>query len=184
MSSVVIAGDTSGTITLAAPAVSGTTTLTLPATSGTVLTNASNTGFPAGSVIQVVQGTYATQIITSAGPVDTGLTASITPSSSANKILVFVSQLVYLYSSANTGCILNLLRGATSIVTGSGHTLYVDTSGQLPEIIAYINYHYLDSPATTSSTTYKTQITATAGGTSAVNWSNNTAMITLMEIKG
>jgi len=41
MSSVIIAGDTSGTITLAAPAVAGTTTLTLPATSGTVLTSAS-----------------------------------------------------------------------------------------------------------------------------------------------
>lgn len=40
MSSVIIAGDTSGTVTLAAPAVSGTTTLTLPTTSGTVLTSA------------------------------------------------------------------------------------------------------------------------------------------------
>jgi len=39
MSSVVIAGDTSGSITLAAPAVAGTTTLTLPATSGTVNLN-------------------------------------------------------------------------------------------------------------------------------------------------
>jgi hypothetical protein len=37
MSSVVISGDTSGAITLSAPAVAGTTTLTLPATSGTVL---------------------------------------------------------------------------------------------------------------------------------------------------
>jgi hypothetical protein len=41
MSSVIIAGDTSGTITLAAPAVAGSTTLTLPATSGTMLTTAS-----------------------------------------------------------------------------------------------------------------------------------------------
>ena len=40
MSSVVIAGDTSGTVTLDAPAVAGTTVLTLPATSGTVLTSA------------------------------------------------------------------------------------------------------------------------------------------------
>jgi hypothetical protein len=39
MSSVVIAGDTSGSITLDAPAVAGTTTLTLPATSGTVMVN-------------------------------------------------------------------------------------------------------------------------------------------------
>ena len=44
MSSVVIAGDTSGTVTLAAPAVSGTTTLTLPATTGTVLTTGSTFG--------------------------------------------------------------------------------------------------------------------------------------------
>ena len=41
MSSVVIAGNTSGSVTLAAPDVAGTTTLTLPATSGTVLTSAS-----------------------------------------------------------------------------------------------------------------------------------------------
>ena len=43
MSSVIISGDTSGTITLAAPAVSGTTTLTLPATTGTVALTASPT---------------------------------------------------------------------------------------------------------------------------------------------
>jgi hypothetical protein len=43
MSSVVISGNTSGTITLDAPAVAGTTTLTLPATSGTVALTASPT---------------------------------------------------------------------------------------------------------------------------------------------
>jgi len=41
MSSIVVSGDTSGTVTLSAPAVAGTTTLTLPSTSGTVLTTAS-----------------------------------------------------------------------------------------------------------------------------------------------
>lgn len=50
MSSVVIAGDTSGTVTLAAPAVAGTTTLTLPATSGTIVTTATSTGI-SGSAI-------------------------------------------------------------------------------------------------------------------------------------
>jgi len=49
MSSVVIAGDTSGTVTLQAPAVAGTTTLTLPATSGTVITGAGGvTGVASG----------------------------------------------------------------------------------------------------------------------------------------
>jgi hypothetical protein len=43
MSSVVIAGDTSGTVTLDAPAIAGTTTLTLPTTSGTIITNTAGT---------------------------------------------------------------------------------------------------------------------------------------------
>jgi hypothetical protein len=38
MSALVIAGDTSGTITISAPAVAGTNTLTLPASTGTLLT--------------------------------------------------------------------------------------------------------------------------------------------------
>ena len=56
MSSVIIAGDTSGTVTLQAPSVAGTTTLTLPSTSGTVLTSASST-MPAGSVNQAALAT-------------------------------------------------------------------------------------------------------------------------------
>jgi len=40
MSSVIISGDTSGSITLSAPAVAGTNTITLPAATGTVLTTA------------------------------------------------------------------------------------------------------------------------------------------------
>lgn len=49
MSSVVIAGNTSGTVTLAAPDIAGTTTLTLPATSGTVLA-------PSGGTLTAAQG--------------------------------------------------------------------------------------------------------------------------------
>jgi hypothetical protein len=51
MSSVVISGDTSGSVTLQAPAVSGSTVLTLPATSGTVLTTASGQWITTGSNI-------------------------------------------------------------------------------------------------------------------------------------
>lgn len=50
MSSVIIAGNTSGTITLDAPNVAGTTTLTLPTTSGTVITDASTTGISASAL--------------------------------------------------------------------------------------------------------------------------------------
>ena len=50
MSSVVISGDTSGSVTLQAPATAGSTVLTLPATSGTVVTTATSTGI-SGSAI-------------------------------------------------------------------------------------------------------------------------------------
>jgi hypothetical protein len=81
MSSVIIAGNTSGTITLDAPAVAGTTTLTLPTTSGTVLTSASTT-MPASSVNQAAIATgvvgkgpcfsaYNTASFTSANGVNT-----------------------------------------------------------------------------------------------------------------
>ena len=58
MSSVIIAGDTSGSVTMAAPAVSGTTVITLPATTGTMLTTTSATG------ITSTVGTSATGAIT------------------------------------------------------------------------------------------------------------------------
>jgi len=47
MSSVVISGDTSGAITLAAPAVSGTNTATLPAATGTVMVSGNMPAFSA-----------------------------------------------------------------------------------------------------------------------------------------
>ena len=67
MSSVIIAGNTSGTVTLDAPAVAGTTVLTLPTTSGTVITTGSTTGI-SGSAISTgtigvsVGGTGATSL--------------------------------------------------------------------------------------------------------------------------
>lgn len=52
MSSVVIAGNTSGSVTLSAPDVAGTTTLTLPSTTGTVLTSVS----PASDLPSSIKG--------------------------------------------------------------------------------------------------------------------------------
>ena len=56
MASIVVNGDTSGAVTLSAPATAGTVTVTLPATSGTMLTTASSTGI-SGSAIS--SGTVA-----------------------------------------------------------------------------------------------------------------------------
>jgi phosphohistidine swiveling domain-containing protein len=44
MASLVLNGNTSGSVTISSPAVSGTTTLTLPTTSGTVITTGSTFG--------------------------------------------------------------------------------------------------------------------------------------------
>jgi hypothetical protein len=62
MASVVVNGDTSGAVTLSAPAVAGTVTVTLPATSGTMLTTASSTGISgsaisSGTVLEAYGGT-------------------------------------------------------------------------------------------------------------------------------
>jgi hypothetical protein len=190
MSSVVISGDTSGSITLAAPAVAGTNTLTLPANTGTVITTASGSqsipkaALPTGSVLQVVQATYASQVSTSAGPVDTGLSASITPTSATSKILVLVVQNFYLYSGGNDkGVIFDLFRGATKILAGNNQSVYIQGTSADPELITNWCTNYLDSPATTSSTTYKIQMTISgSGGTIAANWSGNYSTLTLMEI--
>ena len=181
MASISVAGDTSGSITIAAPNVAGTNTLTLPANTGTVLTSASNTNFPAGSVLQVVNAVTATQASTTGGTlVDTNLTASITPSSSSNKILVLVNQ--FGGKDANCAYKLRLFRGATDI-GGSDYVMFTNTTLNV-QGLSY-SLAVLDSPSTTSSTTYKTQIAISTGsGTVYAQVNNGQSSITLIEVKG
>jgi hypothetical protein len=67
MASIVVAGDTSGTVTLAAPAVSGTTTLTLPTTSGTLVVNSG------AQTIEFADGSASAPSITNSGDTNTGM---------------------------------------------------------------------------------------------------------------
>ena len=205
MSSIVVAGDTSGSITIAAPAVAGSGTLTLPVATDTLvgkattdtLTNKSIaatqlTGtiaasvLPAGSVLQVVNGSYATEVTsTTSSYVTTGLTASITPRSISSKILVFVNA-NGLFKVNNTSIALRLYRGAGSIF--QFETLSGYTATATGNAIGSVSTSYLDSPATTSSTTY-TVYFASASNVSIVyingtNGGASTSTITLMEIAG
>ena len=182
--SIVLVGSTSGSITLQEPAVAGSTVLTLPAVTGTVLTTTSP---KAGNVIQVVQAvSTSTVTISTLTYTDTGLSASITPSSSSSKILVFVNQATYSDRSANaTGFGLKLIRGSTDIFTpitdGTGpYDVYnqFSTGGNATLGLRY-PINYLDSPATTSSTTYKTQGRPYQGGNLYIQ---GTQVIILMEI--
>ena len=142
----------------------------------------------AGSVVQVVQGTVAAQaILSSTSFVDTGVTATITPSSTASKILVITQHGWSHYQTGNVPITfyLNVLRGSTAIgdkaltqggAASSTNYFYGALDGTL---------HVLDSPATTSAVTYKTQVRA---GSTANNMDmkisngNGLSSITLMEI--
>jgi hypothetical protein len=206
MSSVIIAGNVSGTITLDAPNVAGTTTLTLPTTSGNILTSASSiatsqlsgsigaSSLPTGSVIQVVQtrtnstATYVRDDYLAA------LQTSITPSSASNKILVMIT-IGALSSDTNSDMAMDIYRGATLLDIGSGASGTNATfmaggmnlsSGDTRQGV----FNYLDSPATTSSIDYKFRCRINSPRTLYMNRRAQAidyaciSSVTLMEIKG
>ncbi len=158
---------------------------------GTVLTadSAEATGLkwatPAGGgkVLQVIQATSTTNIASSTTTlIDSGLSASITPSSATSKVLVMTSQQYYKTSGNAANAIKSaLLRGATQIAFISQNMLVTDTAIYN---IGCLAYHYLDSPSTTSATTYKVQFANTNATASAGVSSNSNELQTmiLMEI--
>ena len=169
--------DNSGVLNLQ----SGGTTVASVTSSGLAVTGTLlvNGVAPTGKLIQVVQATYTAEFsTTSTSFVATGLTASITPSSSSNKILVMVNT-TQTCTSASTNTYFTVYRGATNIGFGTDSSLakYVATSGY---VITPVAINYLDSPATTAATTY-TGYFRTTGGTGYVN-SSTSGTITLMEI--
>jgi hypothetical protein len=153
---------------------------------------------PSGSVIQVVQ-TVKTNTFSSTSStwVDvTGLSASITPLSSSNKVMVIVDIGCSLSDMYNLNIGWKMVRNSTDIGIGIGGTENVSggfnmyqSGGSVPMILGN-SKHFFDSPATTSSTTYKVQVSKKdAGGTIYVNrrGSSDTeyrsiSVITLMEI--
>jgi hypothetical protein len=182
MSSVIIAGNTSGTITLDAPAVAGTTTLTLPTANGTVIT----TGSPqSGSVLQVVNASSIANIQTSSTSfVTTGFSATITPKFSTSKIFAMVSG-GGAFASATSGATLyaTIYRNSTNL-GDSTYGLCRFTNNAGGPYVAPNSMSVLDSPATTSSTTYTCYFkNAGAAATVDFNYSDRgNVSLTLMEI--
>ena len=114
-------------------------------------------GAGGGKVLQVVQANKQDMTsTTSTSYVDiSGMSVSITPSSSSNKILVFFSANT---STQNHDAQGKLLRDSTDIVgTGATNnaTMYLRTSSG--DVITPTNSMYLDSPNSSSSVTYKLQ---------------------------
>jgi len=197
--SLILQGSTSGSVTLQEPAVAGTTVLTLPAVSGTILTTSS-----VGTVLQVVSTTKPETFSTSVDGVFTdvtGLSVSITPSSSSSKILVLCSvALGYDNNGGNRWGLMSLFRGSTNLISPtspSSRTPIFAAPAEAGTNASYFSYsfQYLDSPSLTSSLSYNIKVfgTSTAGtiyinrsenDTDSLYYGRSVSTITAMEIAG
>ena len=177
-----IINESSDTITIGA---SGDT-ISIP--SGATITNSGTaTGFGGGKVLQIVQGSTSTETRNNTNTLaDTTLTAAITPSASDSKVLVTVFQNGCDKSAANAGnqMILKLLRGSSVISTFGNNVTY--TNSAVVNSIGTVGTMYLDSPSTTSATTYKTQFSSgdNSAGVGVQGTGGETSTITLIEIEG
>ena len=140
----------------------------------------------AGGILQVVSNTTTTQASTSSGTFqDTGLSATITPSSSSSKILV-IWAINGVYASTAIGVETNLVRTSTQIVY-TENLAAREGSGAYDAGSGTSGGTYLDSPSTTSATTYKCQYRSRNGSSSVTvqftgSGGASTSMMTLMEI--
>ena len=167
---------------------------------------ASSGGFSSrqtGEVLQVVQTFFTTSFTTSSNSMTdvTGMSLTITPTSSSSRILLMTSMST-TKSSSSYAVAFQWVRGSTPVgigTLGSTGPNYSFSNTQFGgNSINNVSFHYLDSPSTTSATTYKLQVRVeNSGGTWGLN--NNpsylnggsdvyhgayTSTITAMEIAG
>jgi hypothetical protein len=137
---------------------------------------------PTGSVLQVVSSITSTSTsTTSATPVTTGLSASITPTSATSKILVqVVGGTCDNVGSTGQQTLLTIYRNSTNLFGSNGTNLTFSTSAR---IMAPASAGILDSPATTSATTYTLYIASVnTAGTVSLIAANSVVTMILMEI--
>ena len=131
-----------------------------------------------GKVLQVVMGTSSTRVDNSTTTyADTGLTANITPSAASSKVLVLLA-IADLTPTTGNAVDTRLMRGATAIAT-TGTTTGYSTGGYN---VMNLCHNYLDSPSTTSSTTYKAQFRSSNTDQVSVMRNASLGTIILLEI--
>jgi len=147
-----------------------------------------------GKVLQVVTANTTTLTqVASTSYTDSGLSCSITPTLNTSKVLVLVSQSVQVtaYNNSNAGsanATIALLRTATQIAGGKLFIAAAMPADSETTIYTTTAFSVLDSPATTSATTYKTQgkIDSTANsrslGFQRANTGDTSSSIVLLEI--
>jgi hypothetical protein len=135
-------------------------------------------------VVQIVTATYSTETTNSTTTLaDTGLTATITPTSASNKVLVMVVQNGVAKTSSNVSnaCFIQLMRGASSILTIANYA--AQTTVAAGNNVGSVACDFLDTPATTSATTYKTQFRNQINSSAVVTQEYNiSSTIVLMEV--
>ena len=126
--------------------------------------------------MQVLQSTLTSDISTTANSfVDTGLSLAITPSASNSKVLVSMN-MNFVRKNGDNNLAFKMLRGSTGIVSDIGN---FDT-GDGQQITDVVNFQFLDSPNTTSETTYKIQYKSASASISS--GSGRISVLNLMEI--
>lgn len=145
-----------------------------------------------GKVLQVVNATTSTQVTTTSTSTyaDSGITATITPTSATSKILVIIAAGGIGFSSIASSTLgafkAQILRGATSILENHQVGFLEWSSVTDKGLLTQQSFVYLDSPATTSATTYKLQIKAVYSSQTIYSQSSGgggtTSTITLLEI--
>ena len=150
------------------------------------VTAAKATGF--GKVGQVVQTSTSTAVnVASTSVADTGLTVNITPTATTSKAVVQVNQnIVTDIDTTAANSKIKLLRGTTTVIDFTTNIARVEAGGASSVKFGNLTtFSFLDSPSTTSETTYKTQgaISSTSNnGTARFQNSSVPSVITVTEI--
>ena len=143
-----------------------------------------------GKILQVVQNSFSTNAtLNSTSYVDTGLEATITPSATSSKVLILgymkVSSSLFASPYKVYGYGFNIVRGSTEIKSGSGLQYYqaIDATVNYTVFNRPHNFSFLDSPNTTSATTYKIQAKEQDINASLqINNSSETSEMILIEV--
>ena len=158
----------------------------LPAISGASLTGFTDAQMPAGSVLQVVSSTAnRAAATTSTSYAATGVTASITPSSTSSKILAtYHSGLCYQDHAVGWYGHFTIFRGSTNLGANDGLSgMYIHTQSA-NDLGFNASCEVLDSPSSTSALTYTVQWKTNTTSARMVHDLSGKSTITLMEIAG
>jgi len=150
------------------------------------LSAVTSAGLPSGTVLQVVSNSASQSVSTTSTSFVDAISATITPNSTSNKILIIFNGSIYT-TSANVQGPMTLFRGTSSSGTNLGNSSYgfgamfgVSSGGK-----GQVSGNYLDSPSTSSAQQYTIAIRSEGNShTMTLGVNSDRYGLTLMEIAG